>query len=344
MILVGRDHSQVVSDRQFPSLSDHEGDAMKTRHARGFTLIELLVVIAIIAVLIALLLPAVQAAREAARRAQCVNNLKQFGIAMHNVHNVQDTFTPGAQSSPAQSWAFFVLPFMEQVVMSNALNINAPFYDARNTTCTQSTIASFLCPSDPGNGTIMHSNFPDRKKGNYVVNWGNGNYEQGLPAPQVGPAGTVTPLRGPFRVNSSNAPKPFGVRDITDGTSLTMMMSEVIVGQNNGNSSDVRGDVWGTSQCGYMYVAYTTPNSSIPDFLNNKSDCQYPNQTNPPCIGGVNDPKQGSYNAARSFHSGGVNVLFSDGSVKFMKNAVSYPVWQGLSTKDGGEVISGDAF
>ena len=176
-----------------------------------------------------------------------------------------------------------------------------------------------------------------------MVNWGNGNYEQGLPAVQIGPAGTVTPLRGPFRVNSSNAPTPFGFRDITDGTSGTTMMSEVIIGQNNGSSSDVRGDVWSDSQCGYMYVGYTTPNSLIPDFLNNKSDCQYPNSTNPPCVGGVSDPNQGAYNAARSFHEGGVDVLFCDGSVKFVKNAISYPVWQGLSTKDGSEVISGDA-
>src|SRR5437764_6374031 len=146
---------------------------MSSRRERGFTLIELLVVIAIIAVLIALLLPAVQAARGAARRIQCVNNLKQFGIAMHNFHNVQGTFPPGAQSSPAQSWAFFILPFLEQQVMSNTLNVNAAFYDGKNTTVTQTTIATSLCPSDSGgNTTLMHSKFPDRKKGNYMVSWG----------------------------------------------------------------------------------------------------------------------------------------------------------------------------
>src|SRR4051794_32929026 len=104
---------------------------MTTRRMRGFTLIELLVVIAIIAVLIALLLPAVQAAREAARRTQCVNNVKQFGIAMHNHLNQNGTFPAGAYNSPQYAWTFKILPFMEGTAMANALNQNAPYYDAR---------------------------------------------------------------------------------------------------------------------------------------------------------------------------------------------------------------------
>src|SRR5262245_47001344 len=92
------------------------GGTMMLRRVRGFTLIELLVVIAIIAVLIALLLPAVQAAREAARRTQCVNNLKQLGIGMHNFHDAQGTLPWGAKNSPSQSWSFLILPYLEQVV------------------------------------------------------------------------------------------------------------------------------------------------------------------------------------------------------------------------------------
>src|SRR5579859_1625524 len=118
---------------------------MVSRPSRAFTLIELLVVIAIISVLIALLLPAVQAARAAAQRAQCINNLKQLGLGMHNHHDTQGTFPFGSFNSPAQPWTFPILPYLEQVGMSNALNVNATFYDAKNSTVTSTIIGVFLC-------------------------------------------------------------------------------------------------------------------------------------------------------------------------------------------------------
>src|SRR4051795_5820025 len=127
----------------------HHPTSRRPRPARGFTLIELLVVIAIIAVLIALLLPAVQAAREAARRLQCVNNMKQFGIGMQNHHDATGAFTYGAWNSPAQPWSFFILPYIEQTVMANALNMSATFTDGKNSTVTQSNLAVFNRPSDP---------------------------------------------------------------------------------------------------------------------------------------------------------------------------------------------------
>jgi prepilin-type N-terminal cleavage/methylation domain-containing protein/prepilin-type processing-associated H-X9-DG protein len=315
---------------------------MASRHVRGFTLIELLVVIAIIAVLIALLLPAVQAAREAARRIQCTNNLKQFGLAMHNHHESRDTFPFGAYNSPQQGWAIATLPFLEQAAMANALNINAPFYDARNSTVTQATLAVFHCPSDPGAGTVQHtSNQPDRLKGNYAVNWGNAHYDQGNPNPLSGPSGPVTPARGPFRVNTATIP-PYAMRDVVDGASNTMMMSELIIGQGSGSNTDIRGDIWSVSRCAFMYTAYTPPNSKIPDQMDGKNDCQYPFATNPPCLGG--NGSQPDYNAARSFHPGGVDVLFCDGRVKFIKDTVVLTTWRALSTKDGGEVISADSY
>ncbi len=128
------------------------------RH-RGFTLIELLVVIAIIAVLIALLLPAVQSAREAARRAQCTNNLKQMGLALHNYHDAMSIFPPGyiaaskfidgeTDTSPGWSWATMILPQLEQAPLYSSINVWLPIQAAANTTATQTVLNAYLCPSD----------------------------------------------------------------------------------------------------------------------------------------------------------------------------------------------------
>jgi prepilin-type N-terminal cleavage/methylation domain-containing protein/prepilin-type processing-associated H-X9-DG protein len=329
---------------------------MRSRLERGFTLIELLVVIAIIAVLIALLLPAVQAAREAARRMQCTNNLKQFGIAMQNHHDVRGTLPYGAWNSPAQPWSFFILPYLEQVQMANALNMTAAFNDVKNSTVVGASLNVFLCPTDPNNSLVTQSN-PPRKKGNYMVNWGNAEYEQAVgtggsnPATITGPAGSSIPpavanvvaIRGPFRVNNAaNAPNGFALRDITDGTSSTLLMSEVKIGPNSGTTkSDYRGDIWTDSKDAYMFTAATTPNSTVVDQLDGTSGC--PNVAGPPpCLAATGS--QSEFNAARSYHPGGVNAAFCDGSVRFVKDSVSLASWRAVSTKDGGEVLSSDSY
>jgi prepilin-type N-terminal cleavage/methylation domain-containing protein/prepilin-type processing-associated H-X9-DG protein len=326
---------------------------MEARRARGFTLIELLVVIAIIAILIALLLPAVQAARAAARRIQCVNNLKQIGIGMHNHHDTQGTLPWGAKNSPAQSWVFLVLPYMEQISMYNAANLNQASTAFANSTVAQAKLSVFNCPSDPLAGaTWISANLttvPNRAKGNYVVNWGNSDYEQNMttadsfaPA-NLGAFATVTSIRGPFRVNNTTtAILPYGIRDITDGTSNTMMTSEIRIVGDFGGKSDARGDVWsGTTKCGYMFTAATTPNSLIVDQLDGKNGCPNP-KFDPPCYQASGAQRE--FNAARSYHAGGVDVLFSDGSVKFIKDTVNLSTWRALSTMNGEEIISADAY
>jgi prepilin-type N-terminal cleavage/methylation domain-containing protein/prepilin-type processing-associated H-X9-DG protein len=227
------------------------------RH-RGFTLIELLVVIAIIAVLIALLLPAVQAAREAARRGQCMNNLKQIGLAMHNYHQSVGTFPLGASeyivSTNANrnnnfqwdNWSCHVmmLPYMEQATMYNACNFmvgnnetvtNNGITTANfniNSTVTLSRIAGFLCPSDQnaGNGAPNLGNANSSNDNSYAGSQGTTTM-----TPQVNSA---TGSTGLFFYYVS-----YGIQSITDGTSNTVAFSEALVGKpHDGGFATYRGD------------------------------------------------------------------------------------------------------
>jgi prepilin-type N-terminal cleavage/methylation domain-containing protein/prepilin-type processing-associated H-X9-DG protein len=329
----------------------------------GFTLIELLVVIAIIAVLIALLLPAVQAAREAARRSQCVNNLKQLGLAMHNYHDTIGTFpigvigirSPnlvngnyplGTSTNNRRTWAFMILPYLEQGTTFNAINFSLPYNPpagAANNTVSELLIASYLCPSDPNTNQIDQNN---RREGNYVVNWGNASWYQNMNS-------TYNPLTGatnnPFQpsgpaVSFGGAPftmdKSFGIQSITDGTSNTLLMAEVIIGLTQGTSSyEHRGDIYNDDYNCAQFEAYTPPNSTFPDYIEG-GYCQYPYANNPPCKQ-VSNPY---FNASRSRHAGGVNALLSDGSVKFFKNSINILTWRSLGSSAGGEVIDASSF
>ncbi len=328
---------------------------MSVRHHRGFTLIELLVVIAIIAVLIALLLPAVQAAREAARRSQCVNNLKQLGLAMQNYHDSQGTFPIGRMglgytypktvtADPnRRTWAFSILPYLEQGAAFQAINFMVSFYMPQNTTVLNAKVAGFHCPTDPNTDSYeTPGTTTQRYEGNYLVNWGNTHYGQDLsPArggpytnPYVGPLGTVAFGGAPFTLNISKS-----IASIIDGTSNTMLMAEVIIAKDTTGTSgiDTRGDVYNDDIPCTMFMAYTAPNATIPDQILNY--CNYPFQNNPPCIKNAQ-----SFAAARSFHPGGVNAMYADGSVRFAKSSVNVVVWRALSTISGGEVIDASSY
>jgi len=327
-------------------------------------LIELLVVIAIIAVLIALLLPAVQAAREAARRTQCVNNLKQLGLAMQNYHDSQGSFPIGrtglnysypfsSQTNARRTWAFGILPYLEQGIVFQAINYSFANWQPENMTVVRTVVSGFHCPSDPNSFAVESSNAgqPQRYGGNYVVNWGNMHFTQAdcpsstpgncsswnWPNPWTGALGdVVTFLGAPFGGNVSR-----NISYLSDGTSNTLMMSEVVLGVN-ATTADNRGDIYNDDHNCTTFMAYTAPNSTTPDCM---EACNYPFGTNPPCwVRGNVSQCTADYNAARSFHSGGVNALKCDGSVAFLKNSVSIPVWRALSTAQGGEVISSDAY
>jgi prepilin-type N-terminal cleavage/methylation domain-containing protein/prepilin-type processing-associated H-X9-DG protein len=334
----------------------------------GFTLIELLVVIAIIAVLIALLLPAVQSAREAARRAQCTNNLKQIGLAMHNYHDQVGSLPPGFKGVDWGTWLVWVLPYIEQQPAFNAWNTIGDdridqtiqkgmfrYGGVANTTVTTRRYSVYYCPSDPNNQNLAGAGFgwPVTAQ-NYVVNFGN----------------TVTIQPQIYQVNGVNYPflgAPFtdmGAPDtditgwtiggthttvklaaLTDGTSNTLLTGEVLVGQG----FDLRG--WSWWGYGSTFTAWLAPNSTSPDVLWSPGYCgQVP--PNIPCVGSSQTGGSvggvysglGMTSALRSKHPAGVNVGMADGSVRFIKNSINLYTWRSLASMAGGEVISSDSY
>ncbi len=310
----------------------------------GFTLIELLVVIAIIAVLIALLLPAVQSAREAARRIQCVNNLKQIGLAIHNYHDARGAL-PGAElvhNGTSFSALSHMLPFMEQSNDYNALNFSLANYDPTNTTVLMLRVGIFICPSDVGD---MHPEYGGQT--NYMADMGSWIVWQAADGPNVG----LLPPNGIFYGNSATR-----FAAVTDGLSNTGFFSErVLADFTNGVVSPIADVFFSPAQPTTVLQAIQAcqaidiydPSSQFPLFMgapwvNGQHVCLH--------VTGPNTRSCGFFTALRaimppsSHHPGGVNLLFGDGSVRFIKDSVNLVVWQALGTRAGGEIISADSF
>jgi prepilin-type N-terminal cleavage/methylation domain-containing protein/prepilin-type processing-associated H-X9-DG protein len=335
------------------------------RRRSAFTLIELLVVIAIIAVLIALLLPAVQAAREAARRIQCTNNLKQLGLAMHNYQSAINTLPYGMKGDAWGTWLNCVLPYVEQQNLFNAWNaygnnsgcatcVDGPLrYSGEcNITVTGSRVSAFYCPSDGNNLAttgITVLGVPVTSQ-NYVVNFGNTDMEQmtmnGVPfmgAPFTDIGSPLTDIAGGnYQQRQADGTQmttyPFAA--IQDGLSNTMMVSEEIVASSalSNGLLDLRGFSWiGPSA---LYTALIGPNSTLPDVAWPGDCITIPFQQNPPCT----SADLIWYFGARSRHPGGVNVTMCDGSVRFIKNSINLTTWSAISTTQGNEIVSSDAY
>src|SRR6516165_3003949 len=314
-------------------------------HPRGFTLIELLVVIAIIAILIALLVPAVQKVRAAAARTQCLNNLKQLGLAMHNFHDATKKLPPQTANNKNSccfgTWQMAILPYVEQNALWTAYvnyggdATTGPKYEqAQNLLVTSVRLETFTCPSDvtnaPKSGTYNGVKY-NITQHNYLVNVGNIDYAQGgdgvLPDQPAG----LKFGGAPFSHN-----KLFRLTDITDGTSSTLMLAEV----NQGQGQDFRGLTWWAEGSGF--TVYRTPNSPLFDYISNGKGA-------PGCVPKSQNPLNADCQSraspnwnvftARSRHGGGVNVVFCDGSTHFISDNIAWTTWQALGTSQGGDLV-----
>lgn len=320
---------------------------MKSKASRGFTLIELLVVIAIIAVLISLLLPAVQSAREAARRAQCVNNLMQIGLALSHYETAHEAFPPGVinPTGPIDNiakgvhfnWITQILPYLDNRATARHFNYNVDLYDAANTTVRSITIGSLVCPSDPLRGRGVAG--PDFRPGgtSYAANYND----------KEEPIDTKN--NGVFFLNSA-----VRLDQILDGSSYTLFAGEhkyqADLGWASGTNSTLRNTGYNPNG------SFMLPVFKVDGSLESNLDDQEAIYGDPELETAVIESQPGETEEQAkkrllrlcggyaSYHPGGANFVFGDGSVKFIKNSISPLTFQKLGNRADGNLLSADEF
>jgi len=356
---------------------------------RAFSVIELLVVIVVIALIASLLLPAIQSVREVARRMQCGNNVKQLGLAMHSYHAAHGTLPPGfindyvaacedttvgrsgycVYNPPETPYMVHLFPYFEALSEFDGMDFRYPWYSRRWTAEATSTVQQVLtCPSDGRGARVVpqghlleeglpepvdpwrYYNAPTLSKSNYLAFFSGHRFDElalelrdtvhGEPIPP-----NLDSFQGPFGINRGAR-----VKQISDGTSHTMLMGEYITGHEDApadspNWIDARGTFWLFRPGGGVLMTTSTPNSSDPDVLADPDDYHFCSENHN--IPGENMPCRATefcaphigdaHAASRSKHPGGVQIVMADGSVHFVDNAIDFKLWRSLATIAGAD-------
>ena len=320
-----------------------EETPMLRQKQRGFTLIELLVVIAIIATLVALLLPAVQQAREAARRSTCKNSLKQIGLALHNYHDTHGVLPSGSimllnaagttYNGHGWTWHSSILPFLDQGPMYDAIqgpsgmgHESGGVDDVKQGIVGKAPLTIFWCPSQPDvtDGVQKNQYAPSNYNGNIGTLIGNGTGDDCY----NGSINSRATMEAPTSVGCLNANGIFypnssvRFRDVTDGLSNTFFVSEVI---DSGGDADRLGGGGSDRKHGFSNGADGNPPSEMSEYL-------IATETNDPINGYAEE-------AAGSYHKGGAQFAFGDGSVHFLSENMDMTTYRALSTRDRGETV-----
>ncbi len=310
---------------------------MSVKAKKGFTLVELLVVIAIIGILVALLLPAVQSARESARRMACVNNLKQIGIALHMYHDSHDTFPAGGITegnccgTPSGiTWTISILPFLEQQALFEQYDSNSFNEDPVNAVVRETFLPIYACPSEenvdlleqpdsgPGSGLFY-------RRGSYRAVSGRSDGSGWWDNNQAIDAGLSITWRGPLHSVGTHGMSWERESDITDGLSNTMMVGEMTsVDNGQGSTASRRRTFWA-----YTYTSYNQ-STVVPQsrtFIVDYERCVAIGG-----LGGSNPCKRGW----GSSHPNGINFLFCDSSVRFVRPLADMLLFAAQATIEGG--------